>query len=133
MRVPVTHPVVRPMIAQTPSSPIPWYLSEIMESQLDGIKYIIRSEDRNQFPTWIAELANHGPDNGKSNGELIVKAVNNHTALIHAAKVICHAVADCMPIGDTNKLDIYYYKSKLAAIDQAAASLRRAISEATKL
>ena len=64
-------------------SPLPWYLSEIQEA--GDIKYLIRSEDRNQFPTWIAELSNQ-EDHGLKNGELIVKAVNNHAALLAACK-----------------------------------------------
>ncbi len=50
--------------------------------------------------------------------------------LLEACKLICKAVSDCLPPSGEGELDPLYYKSKLLAIDAAAANCSVAILKA---
>lgn len=51
--------------------------------------------------------------------------------LIAACKAACEAASDCLPIsGESPRVDVLYYKTKLMAIDAAAAKCSTAILKA---
>lgn len=69
----------------------------------------------------------------EAHADRIASHLNEREALLavaEAAQASCKAAADCLPIsGNTNHLDTLYYKAKLIAIDEAAASLSNALAK----